>query len=183
MQNYTKLHQNEEGFILVVGMAILVVLTLLGVSGLRNSVIDLKIAGNEREIAEKFYVADTAWKVGGLWLNDKPTAPDIKNVVTKLGTDTEVDLEKEYYAIVRNFADGDDGQINEDFVDNPADNTDDPDGNYLNTDYWYRVIYKNDTIATKFGEGYRDFNMGIESVADGSTGVGTRMYKVYRVGY
>jgi type IV pilus assembly protein PilX len=183
MRKITELHRNEEGFILVVGMSILVVLTLLGVSATRNSVIDLKIAGNEREMAEKFYVADTTWKVGGLWLNDKPTAPDIINVTPKSG-DNDVDLGEEYYAIVRNFGDGDDGHLNDDFVYNPADPNDDPpDGNYQNIDYWYRVIYNGDTIALKYGEGFRDFKMGVQSIADGSTGIETRMYKVYRVGY
>jgi len=155
MKKIKEMHKNEDGFILVVGMSILVVLTLIGVSATRNSVIELKIAGNEREIAQKFYVADTTWKIGGLWLNDKPTAP----------------------AMVRNYGAGVDNVLNETFASGTED------GSYKAMPFWYRVIYNDDKIAEKFGEGYRDFNMGIESVADGSTGISTRMYKVYRVGY
>lgn len=177
MKNIRKLYKNEDGFILVVGMSILVVLTLIGVSATRNSVIDLKIAGNEREIARKFYVADTTWKLGGLWLNDKPTAPDIVNLTPKAG-DTQVDLDdKDYYAILRNFGDGGNGVLNDTFADGTED------GLYQALLCWYRVIYNGDGIAEKFGEGYRDFNMGIHANAAGSTDITTRMYKVYRVGY
>ncbi len=176
MRKIKEIHKNEEGFILVVGMSILVVLTLIGISGTRNSVIELKIAGNEREIAQKFYVADTTWKIGGLWLNDKPTAPDIVNVTPKTG-DTQVDLDDKYYAMVRNYGAGGDNALNDTFGSGTED------GSYKTMPFWYRVIYNGDKIALKYGEGYRDFNMGIESIADGSTGISTRMYKVYRVGY
>ena len=176
MKIHNKIVKNEDGFILVVGMTIMIVLTLLGVSSIRNSVIDLKIAGNEREIAQKFYVADSTWKVGGLWLNDRATAPDIINRTPKTG-DTDVDITDEYYSVVRNFGDGADGTLNDSFVSGTED------GTYNSIDFWYRLLYHGDSIAVDFGEGYRDFNEGIQSSADGSIGISTRMYKVYKVGY
>lgn len=168
--------ENQDGFILVLGMAMLVVLTMIGVFATRSSVVDLKIAGNDRKIAQKFYVADTTWRIGGLWLNDKATAPEIVNLTPK-GSDTKVDITKEYYAVVRNYGDGGDGVLNDSFAAGTED------GSFVDTPFWYRVIYNGDKNASKFGEGYRDFRMSIQNSADGTTAVATRMHKVYKVGY
>ncbi len=165
MQMHRKITGNEEGFILVIGMTILVVLTLLGMAAMRNTVIDLKIAGNERELAEKFYVADSTWQVGGLWLNHKATAPEVVNAAPLSGDD-----------IVRNYGDGGNGVFNDTFTANQ-------DGSFLNIPYWYRVIYRGDAPALKYGAGYRDFRMEVQTSAEGTVGVSTRMYKVYKIGY
>lgn len=50
---FSNYSDNEEGFILVISMLIMVVLTVIGISATRNTTIELQIAGND-----KFYVTD-----------------------------------------------------------------------------------------------------------------------------
>ncbi len=52
--------KNEDGFVLVIALVMLLVLTMIGVSGIKNSTIELKIAGNERGAAVNFYAAEGA---------------------------------------------------------------------------------------------------------------------------
>lgn len=51
---------NEEGFVLVLGLVFLVVLSLLAVAGVRMTSTELKIAGNERIAKVNFYNAEAA---------------------------------------------------------------------------------------------------------------------------
>jgi hypothetical protein len=51
---------NEEGFVLVLSLMILVVLTLLGISANRTSQIEVQIAGNENIMKMDFYKAEAA---------------------------------------------------------------------------------------------------------------------------
>lgn len=168
--------KNEDGFILVLGMSILVVLTLLGTSAIKNSVIDLKIAGNEREAAQNFFVADAIWQLGGIWLNQQPTAPSPVNLTPKNSGET-VDTSQDYYAIVRNYGNGGDGVTNDTFSASSSD------GDFQNISFWYRVLYRGDSIAQKFGKGYRDFREEIQTSADARSRVAAHVYKVYKVGY
>lgn len=52
--------RNDQGFILVVTMFVLVVLTLIAISATRTSNIELQVAGNEKWSQEAFYQADGA---------------------------------------------------------------------------------------------------------------------------
>jgi len=56
--------RNEDGFLLVLTMFILVVLTLIGISATNLSRIELQIAGNDRVHKETFYQADGGTEVG-----------------------------------------------------------------------------------------------------------------------
>lgn len=51
---------SEEGFILVVAMMILLVVSLLGVAATTTSVFEMEIAGNEKWSQEQFFQADSA---------------------------------------------------------------------------------------------------------------------------
>ena len=57
-----KLHitKNESGFVLVTSLFVLVILTLVGISGVTNTSVELQIAGNDRQIKEMFYDAEAA---------------------------------------------------------------------------------------------------------------------------
>jgi len=50
--------ENEEGFILVTALLIMLVLTIIGIAANRNTSTELKIAGNDRLYKENFYEAD-----------------------------------------------------------------------------------------------------------------------------
>ncbi|MBM9521187.1 pilus assembly PilX N-terminal domain-containing protein [Desulforhopalus vacuolatus] len=57
MSNST-FRDNEQGFVLVITMMILVTLTLIGITAIRGSRIGVQIAGNEKWSQQSFYQAD-----------------------------------------------------------------------------------------------------------------------------
>ena len=63
MSNST-FRDNEQGFVLVVTMMILVTLTLIGITAIRSSKIAVQIAGNQKWSQQSFYQADGTSEVG-----------------------------------------------------------------------------------------------------------------------
>lgn len=63
MSNNT-FRDNEQGFVLVITMMILVTLTLIGITAIRSSRIAVQIAGNEKWSQQSFYLADGMTEVG-----------------------------------------------------------------------------------------------------------------------
>ena len=55
---------NEEGFVLVVALMILVILSLIGIAGLNTSIFEKQIAGNDWNSKLTFYSADSGVEVG-----------------------------------------------------------------------------------------------------------------------
>jgi len=53
--NRTLFIQNEDGFVLVIAMIMMVILTIMGVSATNTTTIELQIAGNDRSSKEDFY--------------------------------------------------------------------------------------------------------------------------------
>lgn len=54
------LPKNEDGFVLVIALIIMVLLTLLGISASTTTEIEMQIAGNERSHGIAFYAAEAA---------------------------------------------------------------------------------------------------------------------------
>ncbi len=52
--------KNEDGTVLVLALIMLVLLTLLGISATTTSMIETRIAGNERVYKQNFYAAEAA---------------------------------------------------------------------------------------------------------------------------
>jgi hypothetical protein len=50
--------REEKGMVLVLGMLLLLVVTLIGISALNTSMFDIRISGNERASVQAFYVAE-----------------------------------------------------------------------------------------------------------------------------
>jgi hypothetical protein len=50
--------KNENGFVLIVAMLMLLVITLMGISMSNTSTMEVMISGNERRSQEQFYIAD-----------------------------------------------------------------------------------------------------------------------------
>ena len=168
---------NESGFILVLALAMLVVLSIIGLSGTRTSVIDLKIAGNEREMTQEFYVSDSVWQIGALWLNHLASAPDIVNITLRPGDDATDFETDDYYKIVRNYGAGGDGTTNQTF---PATTEDGSLGGY---DFWYRLIMDDGKPAVGFSAEYEDFPTEVDANTEARTQISTRIFKVLKVGY
>ncbi len=62
MNNYRP--QNEDGFVLVICLVMLVVLSLMGIVGTRTTSIELAISGNDKVNKQTFFQADGATEVG-----------------------------------------------------------------------------------------------------------------------
>jgi hypothetical protein len=56
--------RDEDGFVLITGLLILLILTLLGITATRNTSIELQIAGNDRLHKETFYSAESGAILG-----------------------------------------------------------------------------------------------------------------------
>ena len=56
--------RNEQGFVLIISMMMLVILTLFGTFATNTSVIELGISGNDRVSKESFYQADGGTEAG-----------------------------------------------------------------------------------------------------------------------
>ena len=77
----SKIMDNESGSALIITVLIIMVMTLTVMSAMTTSFIEVKIAGNEKEYNQCFYVAESGWQEPGQVLNARPTAPD-KNLAT-----------------------------------------------------------------------------------------------------
>ncbi len=64
----------ERGAALVIALLMLVVLTLLGTSATTTTMIDIRIAGNEKSRKLAFYAAEAGIQAGSLALNNLKTA-------------------------------------------------------------------------------------------------------------
>ena len=50
--------RNEQGFVLVYSLLIMMLLTIIGIAGTSNTILELQISGNDRTYKETFYNAD-----------------------------------------------------------------------------------------------------------------------------
>lgn len=64
MDQSTKIFDNEGGFVLVVALIIMVILSLIGIAGLNTSMFEEQIAGNDWNAKRSFYRADGGISLG-----------------------------------------------------------------------------------------------------------------------
>jgi type IV pilus assembly protein PilX len=72
----TNAPNRQHGAILVVSMLILLVLTILGVTGSRTTVLEERMAGNMRDKELSFQSAEAALRDGEQWVGPQAKAPD-----------------------------------------------------------------------------------------------------------
>jgi hypothetical protein len=160
---------NEQGSAIVFALLILAVVSILGISSINTSDIELKIVSNERLYQRDFYIADSAWKYGAYWLDVKPRAP------SQINTDSSFTAEQ--LKIVRNFGDASVDDLNDDYIDGTND------GAIDSIPYWYNVQYdKNQTIPGS-GLNYRNFSYIVKSNANKKQEIEVRVAKIYKIGY
>jgi len=166
---------NENGFILVLAMAMLVILSIIGVAGTRTSTIDLKISGNERTMAQEFQIADNLWQLGALWVNSKHSLPQRVNTSIIPGYTGPDALETiDVYKIVRNYGNGGNGQLNDDF---PMTPTSTQDGTVQGNNFWYRVFrYKKEKDAGGSDTNYK-YPIDVELNVAQRNHIKVRLYK------
>lgn len=69
------MHQGEQGFVLVAGLMLIVVLTIIGAFATRSAIIDLQIAGNERNYHANFSEADGGSQIAAEVLEQNFSCP------------------------------------------------------------------------------------------------------------
>ncbi len=74
---------NEDGFVMVVALMILVILTLIGTAGLETSSFEEQIAGNDWMAKQTFYKGDGGTEIGSEVLEYNFSCGDVKQ--TKVG--------------------------------------------------------------------------------------------------
>ena len=72
---------NEDGFVLVASLLILLLLVVIGTSAVTNSTIEIQIAGNERAHKQAFYAAEAA----RAYVEATPGLYDPNNLDTDVG--------------------------------------------------------------------------------------------------
>lgn len=70
MKNSLQPLDNQDGFVLVVAMMIMTVLSLLGIAGLETTTAELQISGNDRHEKTTFYGAESGCWRGGQWIRN-----------------------------------------------------------------------------------------------------------------
>ena len=170
MKNCQRLINKEEGFVLVIAMVMLVILSLLGTFALNTTTFELQIAGNDRIREQNFYVAESAWKPGFQWLDNMAAPPDRVNTSITDNTD-------DAYSIVRNFGNGADGVDNADFSAGTED------GSLSSIPYWYQLKNMGKGKSPGNGKGFQKFQYLIVSNANGEQEVEVMVEKVFKVGY
>ena len=166
MQKTCSMLKKEGGSTLAIALMILAFLTLIGIAVTRTAQIEVRVAHNERVYERVFYVADSGWNEGALWLdNTWATAPP-PTVNTGLSDQT-----------VRNFGGGGPDVTNDDFPSGTED------GSLDGIPYWYRVTYAGSELVPGSGKEYRGFTYRVTSNANGTQEVEVRVSKIYKVGY
>lgn len=168
MISATLIIKNNRGSAIIVALLLLVTLTIIGVAAINTSVFESRISGNEHRYQIDFYVADSGWKEGAMWLDNAagPPAtvnPNADNITKNYGLNTP-----------------------------PADPTPmdlsalTPDNTSLSqygVPYWYQVQYVADNIVAGSGPGFREFFYDTRSTANQTQQIDVRVSKIFKVGY
>lgn len=63
-------HENQHGYVLILSMVMLIILSLIGIFALNTTDIELRISGNERQEKQIFYGTESGCRRGGQWLRN-----------------------------------------------------------------------------------------------------------------
>jgi Tfp pilus assembly protein PilX len=176
---------NEDGFVLVLAMLIMVVLIIIGVSSIRTSQTELEIAGNERVHKQTFYDAEAGIPIGieTIWINYDDNNTGFAVTGTDVFGDNVTDLGDNVTAVSQNPWQNSGG------ITCPTD---------ANRDIYYPYYTENDNPLqphtniringrTVYGEGSAlQMAAGYEGIGKGSAGGGShKLYDIYsqRHGY
>ncbi|RLB77287.1 MAG: hypothetical protein DRH06_04130 [Deltaproteobacteria bacterium] len=166
--------KNEQGFILITSLLMLMVLLVIGIAATNTTTTELQIAGNDKAMKQNFYVAESGWNYAVQWLDNEAGQGPPERINTSI-----LDTADANYHIVRNFGDGADGVLNAGF---PA-GTEDGVLTDQNTPYWFQVDARGDKLAPGSGANYRTFTYLITSNANREQEVEVRVEKMFKVGY
>lgn len=168
--------KNESGSVIVIAMIMLVLLTLIGISSISTSTTEVQIATNNQAYQIEFYLADSGWRQGAIWLENLARPPIWVN------SDAN-DL------TVKNFGKGtpSDAEISDLASLTPDNST----LSLYSLPYWYRVSNLDPTLVPGAAsgamqgneKGFERFFFGITSNANAAQQIDARVSKIYKVGY
>ncbi|MCU0564292.1 MAG: pilus assembly PilX N-terminal domain-containing protein [Desulfobacterales bacterium] len=166
---------NQNGSIIVVTLIMLVLLTLIGISSTTTSTTEVQVAANNQSYQVEFYLADSGWHQGAMWIENRAAPPSWvntdadDNTVKNFGADTGADVDASSLSGVA------------------------PDNSTLSQydiPYWYKVAYldptfiKSGSTAPEGNEkGYERFFYEITSNANTAQQIQVRASKIFKVGY
>ena len=168
MINTASILKNDRGSTIIIAVMILVFLTIIGISATKTSIFESKIVGNDHRYQIEFYVADSGWKQGAMWLESLAGPPPEVNP----GTDR----------VIKNFG----------FNTAPADPApsdlsvlapDNTTVSQYNIPYWYQMKYERDGTVDGSGKGVREFEYRTISNANQGQAIEVVLGKQYKVGY
>ena len=85
--------EGEGGFVLVVAMVVLVLLTIIGISATNMTNVELQIAGNDKVHKTTFYRADGGTEIGMLMIEENVSCPKgFAGTIDNTDPDTFIDL-------------------------------------------------------------------------------------------
>ena len=70
------MQNKQKGIALIISMIMLLMMTLLGVSAMKTSLMEEKMAGNSRDVTLAFQAAETGLRDAEVWLENQTTEPD-----------------------------------------------------------------------------------------------------------
>jgi Tfp pilus assembly protein PilX len=160
--------KSDKGSTMLIAVMILVFLTIIGIAATSTSRFESQIVGNDHRYQIEFYVADSGWKQGAMWLESLATPPTKVNP----GADN----------IVKNFG----------FNTAPADpapsdlsvlTPDNTTVSQLGIPFWFQIEYiRDDTVEGESG-GMREFFYRTTSNANQTQEIEVTLSKIYKVGY
>ncbi len=77
-------HKKQKGIVLVVSLIFLLLMTIIGISGMKNTVLEEKMAGNFKDRNMAFQSAESALRAGELYLFNTATLPIFDGSTTGL---------------------------------------------------------------------------------------------------
>lgn len=70
-----KMHNKQQGIVLVVSLIMLLMMTLLGLSAMKTSLMEEKMAGNSRDLTLAFHATETALRDAEMWIANQTLLP------------------------------------------------------------------------------------------------------------
>ena len=77
MKKKTAILKNDKGSVIIAALLILVLLTIMGISSISTSNIELGITNNSQLHKMAFYTAESGWRVMANWLDDRYPLPTV----------------------------------------------------------------------------------------------------------
>lgn len=91
---FPQAHRHEQGAVLVVALVVLLVMTLLGVTGMQDAAMQERIAGNLKERHRSFLAAEAALRQGEQYvLDNTPADPCTEGTDPACGTVESLEAE------------------------------------------------------------------------------------------